>query len=88
MAVAGYFILGFGLLLVLLNWSMPVASAITKRHHSMVPPLGGLLCFVGCALAPALSWKLGLALFVLDPGFIVIVLALVYFATHRPPTTD
>ena len=51
-----------------LNWACLLTSLFTKKHHSMVPPLGGLLLAVGFALHPALR-PYSLFGLLLDNGF-------------------
>ncbi|HEY5920142.1 MAG TPA: hypothetical protein VIV11_00670 [Kofleriaceae bacterium] len=68
MAIVAYVLLGLGGFFTLCNWLVVVSSASSGRGHSFGPFLGGLLAFAGCALLPAIGWKLGLLAFVVDPG--------------------
>ncbi len=67
--IVGYVLLVLGGIGMLCNWSIIVTAVITRppRGGSLVPIVGGLFAFVGCALIPALGWKLGLLALVLDP---------------------
>ena len=49
---------------------------IARKRSSMVPFIGGLLSFAGCALLPAVGWKLGLLGLVVDPGCALLIVAL------------
>ena len=51
-----------------LNWACLFTSLFTKKHHSMVPPLGGLLLAVGFALHPTLR-PYSLCGLLMDIGF-------------------
>ena len=67
--VVGYLLLVLGGVATLGNWSIIVWAIIARpaRSSSLVPIVGGLFGFVGCALIPALGWKLGVLAFALDP---------------------
>lgn len=60
---------------VVMNWACLISSLVTKKSHSMVPPLGGLLLAAGFALHPALrSYAIGGLL--LDIGFWALLFAI------------
>jgi hypothetical protein len=66
-AIAGWVLLGLGALSIASYW-LSVASRRPDEGVSAVPLLGGGLAFGGCALIPAIGWKLGQFAFVVDPG--------------------
>jgi hypothetical protein len=47
-------LLGLGGMLALLNWLMLVASLLTGRFHSCIPPLGAMFLALGALLHPVL----------------------------------
>ena len=63
-----WILVGLGVIFVGLNWLCVITSLTTKKHHSLVPPLGGLLILIGLLFDPTwrhLAW-LGL---LVDAGF-------------------
>jgi hypothetical protein len=64
--VIGYALLGFGTLCTVGNWELTVRWLRTRKSGSMIP-LGGPLVLAGCALVPAIGWRIGLGAFALDP---------------------
>jgi hypothetical protein len=68
-------LIGIGGLFVILNWSCLIASLVTKKFHSKVPPLGGLLVMIGLIFVADwrhLAW-MGL---LVDPGFLAFIYCL------------
>jgi hypothetical protein len=74
--VAGYILLGLGALISVGNWGLMLRWYIARKYGSMVPFIGGLASFAGCALSPAIGWKLGLLGLVVDPGCALLMVAL------------
>ncbi|MFN7563622.1 MAG: hypothetical protein ACK5TH_17715 [Prosthecobacter sp.] len=67
-------LIGIGGVFIFLNWACLITSAVTKKFHSMVPPLGGLLILIGLLFTNGRQWAwIGL---LLDPGFLAIMYAL------------
>ncbi|MDI1312815.1 hypothetical protein [Prosthecobacter sp.] len=64
-----------GAVFVFLNWSCLITSLATKKHHSMVPPLGGLLILIGLLFDPQWRLKAWVGL-VVDPGFWAMIIGL------------
>lgn len=67
MIVGGFF--------AFMNWACLISSLVTKKNHSMVPPLGGLLLAVGFALHPALR-PYAICGLLLDIGFWALLFAI------------
>lgn len=68
-------LISVGAIFVILNWACLITSLVTKKFHSMVPPLGGLLILLGLLFDPNwrhLAW-LGL---IVDAGFWAIIFVL------------
>ncbi|MGE3457011.1 MAG: hypothetical protein AB7O24_18010 [Kofleriaceae bacterium] len=66
--VAGWILLAFGALLSTLTWVCVVNRYMAGSGSSVVPLFGGVFGFVGCALVPAIGWKLGVLAIAVDPG--------------------
>ena len=66
--VAACILLGIGALNALLNWGGIVAWYTAGKRSSLIPFVGGLFGFAGCALLPPIGWKFGLLALALDPG--------------------
>lgn len=67
MIVGGFF--------AVMNWACLISSLVTKKNHSMVPPLGGLLLAFGFALHPVLR-PFAICGLLLDIGFWALVFAI------------
>lgn len=67
--VAGCALLGLGGVFLLANW-MVLVECLRKRGHISMIPLGGPLAFAGCAVVPAIGWRLGLVSLALDPWMV------------------
>lgn len=67
-------LIGIGGVFIFLNWACLIASAVTKKFHSMVPPVGGLFILIGLLFTNSRHWAwVGL---LLDPGFLTFMYAL------------
>ncbi len=64
----------FGGLLIFANWACLIATLVTNKFHSMVPPLGGVLAALGLALLPEFRPYSFLGLLA-DCGFWAIIFA-------------
>ena len=78
MTTTAFVLLGLGAFVTLANWSFVVNTLITKKSSSFVLLAGGVLTFVGCALLPAVGWKLGLFALVIDPGCWILAFPIVW----------
>jgi|GEM_PF-6914082 len=72
--VAAIALMILGGIFAALNWACMLTSLFTKKHSSMVPPLGGLLLVVGFALHPSLR-PYALCGLLLDIGFWAMLVA-------------
>lgn len=75
-------VFALGVLLITMNWWCLIASVRTKRHISMVPPLGAVLAFVASTELP-IGWKLGALAFAIDPGFLSMVASFGWMLVRR-----
>ncbi|WP_234045590.1 hypothetical protein [Haloferula rosea] len=75
MPVAAIALIIIGGFFAVMNWACLVSSLVTKKNHSMVPPLGGLLLAVGFALHPALR-PYAICGLLLDIGFWALLFAI------------
>jgi hypothetical protein len=75
MPLAAIALIIIGGFFAVMNWSCLISSLITKKNHSMVPPLGGLLLTVGFALHPALR-PYAICGLLLDIGFWALLFAI------------
>jgi hypothetical protein len=67
MIIGGFF--------AVMNWTCLISSLVSKKNHSMVPPLGGLLLAFGFALHPALR-PYSIYGLLLDIGFWALLFAI------------
>ena len=70
----GWILVILGMPFAAANWYSPVSEAISGRHSSMVPPLGGILIGAGIFLISG-SWAWSSLAIVLDPGLLWVLLA-------------
>jgi hypothetical protein len=75
MPIAATALIIIGGFFAVMNWACLISSLVTKRNHSMVPPLGGLLLAVGFALHPVLRPYAFCGL-LLDIGFWALLFAI------------
>ena len=75
MPVAAIALIIIGGFFAVMNWTCLISSLVTKKNHSMVPPLGGLLLAVGFALHPALR-PYAICGLLLDIGFWALLFAI------------
>jgi hypothetical protein len=75
MPVAAIALMIIGGFFVVMNWGCLISSLVTKKNHSMVPPLGGLLLAFGFALYPALR-PYAICGLLLDIGFWALLFAI------------
>ena len=75
MPVAAIALIIIGGFFAVMNWACLISSLVTKKNHSMVPPLGGLLLAVGFALHPVLR-PYAICGLLLDIGFWALLFAI------------
>jgi hypothetical protein len=75
MQVAAIVLMVIGGFFAVMNWACLISSLVTKKHSSMVPPLGGLLLAVGFALYPGLR-PYAICGLLLDIGFWALLFAI------------
>jgi hypothetical protein len=63
-----YVLLAIALAVIYGNWILLVRNHLQNRGASLIPFIGGVLGFVGCAVHPLLPWYWGLAAIAVDPG--------------------
>lgn len=76
-----------GLVVVAANWYWFVATQVTGKHHSVVPPLGAVVLCLCCLVFPATrpyAW----VPFLIDPAGPLLAIALVWMAWHTLRGTD
>jgi len=66
MAIVGSILLAFGVLNIVGNLGLVVRCIATGKGASLVPLLGGVFAFAGCAIL--IGWRFGLLACVIDPG--------------------
>lgn len=66
--VMGWILLGLGAVTSLGNGHLVLRWYLARKTSSLVPFVGGLASFAGCALLPSIGWKYGLLGLVIDPG--------------------
>jgi hypothetical protein len=66
--IVAWIVLAFGALNILGNLGLLVRCLATGKGGSLIPLLGGVFAFAGCALLPMIGWRLGLLAFAIDPG--------------------
>ncbi|MFN0252734.1 MAG: hypothetical protein ACKV2T_38020 [Kofleriaceae bacterium] len=80
MTVLAWVFFAVGAFVVLGNWLSFAHAVVTKKGTSFVPFIGGIPVLVGCALHPAIDWKLGLIALAVDPGcWVVFAFPVVWF---------
>ncbi|HEY5920143.1 MAG TPA: hypothetical protein VIV11_00675 [Kofleriaceae bacterium] len=67
MLALGITLLVLGGLCIIGYWAA-VLTAAEGQYVSPIPLICGGLAFAGCALIPAIGWKLGLLALLIDPG--------------------
>ena len=70
MVVAGIVLLVVGALLAVANWAIVVEVHRTKKHSSLVGPLGGVAMLGGALM---LGWRWGMLLALADPGVLMVM---------------
>ena len=61
-------LLAFGALNIIGNLGLVVRCCVIGKGASLVPLIGGVFAFAGCALLPMIGWHVGLLAVAIDPG--------------------